>query len=208
VRISLIRLSCKLHAGLYDLPHSGESFDSRLLRSSPLCARFPSSAYPHRQLLRTIQKALSAFPASLWGDELLAARPLRSSGITHLHSYYGPIRLPLLFSRLPVSRLYDRAAPGISPREEDLSSSDLFLADVLSLLPRRGESDTVRFRPSRAAFTPKLKARPSGLVIFEATFAFTHVTARRLARTPIEYFRQWASRVQFPSPLPSKLQGS
>ena len=53
------------------------------------------------------------------------------------------------------------------------------LATVLSLPPRRSEgAASVRFRLPHAAFALRLRTRPSGLRTFEATFAFTVVTAR------------------------------
>jgi len=44
--------------------------------------------------------------------------------------------------------------------------------------PPRWECRIGQISASHAAFTPQLRARPSGLFIFEATFTFTVVTAR------------------------------
>ena len=55
-----------------------------------------------------------------------AARPLHSTGVTPLPSYYGPSRHPLAFHRFPgCRRLYGFHAPPISRRDEEGFSSCL-----------------------------------------------------------------------------------
>src|SRR5215472_8570432 len=64
---------------------------------------------------------------------------------------------------------------------------------------------------SHAAFTLRLLARPSDLLIFEATFTFTVVTARRLVISPRETLSmdfRTARILDTPAILPSELQGS
>ena len=52
------------------------------------------------------------------------AGPLRSTDITPLHRYYGPIRHPLAFGRLPgVAGYTAYLAPAISRRDEEGFSS-------------------------------------------------------------------------------------
>src|SRR5271167_2330895 len=123
---------------------------------------------------------ISSLP-SLWSETLQAAGPLCSTDITPLRRYYGPDRHPLAFDRLPVCAGYTiYPAPAISRRGEEGSPvARHVLATVLSLPPRRSEgAASVRFRLPHAAFALRLRTRPSGLRTFEATFAFTVVTAR------------------------------
>ena len=57
-------------------------------------------------------------------EESLTAGPLRSAGITPPHSYFGPIRLPLAFGRVPSVPGYTAyLAPPISQRDEEGLSS-------------------------------------------------------------------------------------
>src|SRR6478735_4863732 len=88
---------------------------------------------------------------------------------------------PLAFDRFPVepvirSTLLRRFRAGtrrVSPVARHV------LVTVLSLPPRRSEgAASVSFRLPHAAFALRLRTRPSGLRTFEATFAFTVVTAR------------------------------
>jgi hypothetical protein len=59
------------------------------------------------------------------------------------------------------------------------------LVIVPSLPPRRSEiTVSVRLRLSMLPSPSRLRARPSELLTFEATFTFTFITARRLARLP------------------------
>src|SRR5471030_743648 len=79
------------------------------LRSCKLTDVFVISSLPP-MLLRTLQ----------------TAGPLRSIGVTRLHSYYGPIRHPLAFDPLPgFSGYRTYLAPAISHRDEEGFSSCL-----------------------------------------------------------------------------------
>jgi len=54
---------------------------------------------------------------------------------------------------------------------------------------------------------PSPEGSATGARHFEATYAFTSVTARRLAPHPSRWLCRWTPRVRFPSPWPSKLRG-
>jgi len=64
-----------------------------------------------------------------------------------------------------------------------------------------------QFPAIHPAFALRLRARPPGICTFEATCAFTFVTARQLACIPKGLLCQWASDIRFPSSLPFKLWG-
>ena len=108
------------------------------------------------------------------------AGPLRSTDVTPLHRYFGPIRHPLVFDRLPGFAGYTAyLAPAISRRDEEgFSSFQHVLVTVLSLPPRRGE------QPCRSVFGYSCCLRPyvegSALGGFHSRGhnAFTFVTAR------------------------------
>ena len=100
------------------------------------------------------------------------AGPLGSTDITPLHCYSGPSRHPLVFGRLPgFRRLY-----GL-PCSDDFASGQGGLLQLLGM----SLSPCCRFHPAEvnirigqssaahAAFALRLKARPSGILIFEAT---------------------------------------
>src|SRR5208282_5701877 len=73
-------------------------------------------------------KSMDAFVISslpcLWSETLQTAGPLRSTAITPLRRYCGPIRHPLVFDRLPgVSGYTVYLTPAISRRDEEGFSS-------------------------------------------------------------------------------------
>src|SRR5262245_50651956 len=124
---------------------------------------------------------ISSLPSRL-KETLQTAGPPRSMGVTPLPRYYGPVRHPLAFDRLPGFAGYTTyLAPVIShPGRERLHQPmNASLSPFCRLPPRRGGNGaSVRFRH------PMLPSRPSGAGSalgsrpFEATFAFTVVTAR------------------------------
>ncbi len=79
-----------------------------------------------------------------------------------------------------LSRLYDRPAPAISRRDEEgfSSCSACPCHRAVASTPPKCWSRIDQISAPHAAFALRLGARPSGLLIFEATFAFTVVTAR------------------------------
>ena len=124
---------------------------------------------------------ISPLPSLIEGD-------ITNSRAPSLHGHYSASSL--LRTHPPPSRLRStsRLSPVIRPtllrrfRAGTRRASPVarhVLVTVLSLPPRRGEhAASVRFRHAHAAFALRLRARPSGLLIFEATSAFTFVTAR------------------------------
>src|SRR3974377_1746302 len=109
------------------------------------------------------------------------AGPLRSTDITPLPRYCGPGRRPLVFGRLPgVAGYTAYLAPAISPRDEEgfSSCSACPCHRAVASTPPRSRCRIGQISASHAAFALQLQARPSDPLIFEATCAFTFVTAR------------------------------
>src|SRR6266700_7802264 len=107
---------------------------------------------------------ISSLPSPML-ETLQLAGPLRSADLTPLHRYYGPSRHPLVFGRLP----------GFAGYTAYLGRGGLLQLLSMSLSPccrfppaevniRIGQSSA-----AHAAFALRLKARPSGILIFEAT---------------------------------------
>jgi hypothetical protein len=129
---------------------------------------------------------ISSLPPML-SRKLQTAGPLRSTSVTRLHGYYGPIRHPLAFSPLPGFAGYRTyLAPAISRRGEEGFSSCLACPchRAVASTPPKWIAVSVRFRLPMLPSPSRLRARPSELFIFEATSTFTFVTARRLAHSP------------------------
>jgi hypothetical protein len=115
-----------------------------------------------------------------------SAGRLGSTDVTPLPCYYAPIRHPLAFDPFPGVtgyRIY------LAPRFFSLGRGGLLQLLSMSLSPcRRYHPAGVFHRISQiamshAVFTLRLWARPPGFFTFEATSAFTFVTARKLATT-------------------------
>jgi hypothetical protein len=100
------------------------------------------------------------------------AGPLRSADITPLHRYYGPSRHPLVFGRLPGFAGYtaylcsDDFAPG---RGGLLQLLGMSLSPCCRFHPAEVNIRIGQSSAAHAAFALRLKARPSGILIFEAT---------------------------------------
>ena len=96
---------------------------------------------------------------------------------TLLRTHPSPSRLR---STSRLSRLYDRPAPAISPRDEEgfSSCSACPCHRAVASTPPKCWSRIDQISAPHSAFALRLGARPSGLLTFEATFAFTVVTAR------------------------------
>lgn len=98
-------------------------------------------------------------------EELQTAGPLRSAGITPFHSYFGPVRLPLIFDRFPgVSSYTAYHAPPISRRDEEGLSSCLARPchHAVDNHPAGVTHHISLFAMSHTAFAWSLKARPPG----------------------------------------------
>ena len=122
---------------------------------------------------------ISSLPPILL-EELLTAGPLCSPGITPVHRYYGPIRHPLAFDPFPsVAGYRAYLSPVISPWGEEGFSSCLACPchHAVATTPPEWVSRQCQPSAAHAAFAPRLRARPPRFLTFEATYAFTFVTA-------------------------------
>ena len=114
-------------------------------------------------------------------ETLQMAGPLGSTGITPLRRYYGPGRHLLVFGRLPgVAGYTAYLAPAVSRRDEEGFSSCLAcpLSPCCRFHPAEVNNRVGQCSAAHAAFALRPWARPSDPDIFEATSAFTFVTAR------------------------------
>ena len=113
---------------------------------------------------------------------------LRSAGITPPPRYLGPVRHPLVVSRFPGGTGYTAyPAPPISRRDEEGFSSGCSTCPghrAVAPTPPEGSRRVSQTATIPAAFARTGHARPPGLGVFEATSAFTQVTARQLAHHP------------------------
>jgi hypothetical protein len=112
---------------------------------------------------------------------------LRSTGITPLPPYYGPLRHPLIFGRCPgVPGSTTSLAPPVSRRDEEGFSSCSACPCLHAVAPTPPEwsaASASRRRPMLPS-PFRLQARPLGLLIFGATDAFACATAWKLATIP------------------------
>ena len=115
------------------------------------------------------------------GDAHTGGHP-RSTGITPLQHYYVPVLHPCAFGRLPGGAGYTRPTllraishPG---REGLLQLLDVSLPPCRRYHPAGGTARLSQNATGPAAFGPSLRPRPPEHVPFEATSAFTRVTAR------------------------------
>ena len=114
-------------------------------------------------------------------------------------------------SRLPGAPGYTAyLAPPISRRGEEGFSSCLARPRyrAVATTPPECRQRLSQSALRHAAFVQDLGTQPPGLLSFEATCAFTLVTARQLAGHPLRWPCQWASGHRFLSSLPSMLRGS
>src|SRR5258705_4773154 len=113
---------------------------------------------------------ISSLPSPML-ETLQMAGPLRSADITPLHRYYGPSRHPRLRPTSRFRRLYglpcsDDFAPGRGGLLQLLSMS---LSPCCRFHPAEASIRIGQSSAAHAAFALRLKARPSGILIFEAT---------------------------------------
>jgi hypothetical protein len=114
---------------------------------------------------------ISPLPPIL-SEALQTAGPLRSTGVTPLRHYFGPIRRPLAFGRFPGLPGYTAyLAPPISQRDEEGLSSCLARPchHAIDNHPAGVSHRIGRFAMGHTAFATSLQARPPGLLIFGAT---------------------------------------
>ena len=104
-------------------------------------------------------------------EALQTAGSLRSTGVTPLHHYFGPIRRPLAFSRFPGVPGYTAyLAPPISCRGEEGLSSCLArpCPHAVDNHPIGVNHRIRRFAMGHFSFAKKLQARPPEFQSFEA----------------------------------------
>src|SRR4051794_15737247 len=108
----------------------------------------------------------------LSSEELRTAGPLRSTGITPLQRYYGPLRHPLVVGRLPGAAGYTAySASALSGRDEEgfSSCSACPCRRAVANHPAGAIRRVHRPATGHAAFAPPLRARPPGPLTFGAT---------------------------------------
>jgi len=129
---------------------------------------------------------ISSLPPVLL-EELLTVGFLYSPGITPVHCSYEPIRHPLAFGSLPsVSGYRTYLSLEISSQGKEGFSSCLVYPcyHAVATTPPKWYSCINQFSTAHAAFTLRLRAQPSGLRTFGATYAFAFATAWQLAIIP------------------------
>src|SRR5881628_549658 len=123
----------------------------------------------------------------LLSEELRAAGPLRSAGITPPQRYYGPLRHPLVVSRLPGAAGYTAyPASALSGRDEEGFSSCSACPGRRAVAnhPAGATRAVNRLATGHAAFALTVAGSASGATHFRGHLAFTFVTARELALIP------------------------
>src|SRR5664280_2969987 len=117
----------------------------------------------------------------------LIAREITNSRAPSFHGHYSASSLlrthPPPSRRRSISRLrrlYDLPCPAISRRDEEGFSSCLACPchRAVASPPPRSRCRVGQISAPHAAFALQLRARPSDSLTFEATFAFTFITAR------------------------------
>src|SRR5215470_18018790 len=120
-------------------------------------------------------------------EELRTAGPLRSTDVTPLPRYYGPIRHPLVVGRLPgVAGYTAYPASALSGRDEEGFSSCSMCPGSRAVANHPAGATRRVNRPatSHAAFALTVAGSASGATHFRGHLAFTFVTARELALLP------------------------
>src|SRR5262245_63681895 len=124
---------------------------------------------------------------SMLSETLPNSRAPSLRGVTPLPRSCGPIRHPLVVSRFPGGTGYTAyPAPPISRRDEEGFSIDPTCPGdrAVARTPPEGSRRVSQTATLPAALAQKARAQPPGLGSFEATPAFTHITARPLAHHP------------------------
>src|SRR5436190_17162666 len=105
-------------------------------------------------------------------EECRTAGLLRSTAITPLQRYYGPIRHPLVVSRLPgVAGYTAYPASALSGRDEEgFSSCSMYPGPrAVANHPAGATRRVNRLRRAVLSSPSRLRARPPDLLTFEAT---------------------------------------
>src|SRR5262249_33935439 len=132
----------------------------------------PLGVYPPSQVLQIAGAFLRAPLPSVLMKALRAAGPLRSAGITPPHRYSGPIRHPLVVSRLPGAAGYTAyPASAVSGRDEEGFSSCWVCPcrRAVANHPAGGRQRVNRFALPPATFALAVAGSAPGSIPFEAT---------------------------------------
>src|SRR3954447_26139997 len=143
-------------------------------------------------------------------EELRTAGPLRSTGVTPLRRYYGPLRHPLVVGRLPgVAGYTAYPASALSGRDEEGFSSCLMCPGCRAVAnhPAGATHRVDRIAVSHAAFALTVAGSASGATHFRGHLSFTFVTARTTRTYPAGRVVEGLQHHRFPSGLPSQLRG-
>jgi hypothetical protein len=118
------------------------------------------------------------------------AGPLRSTGITPLHCYCWPLRHPLAVHRFPGVAGYTVFCSLVFLHGTRRASpvAQCVLVIVPSLSPRQSVSPPQSVCSDPYCLHPRTVSSAPGFKVFEVTYAFTFVTARRLAHHPMDGF--------------------
>src|SRR3954471_5088637 len=112
-------------------------------------------------------------------EELRTAGPLRSTGVTPLRRYYGPVRHPLVVGRLPGVVGYTAyPASALSGRDEEGFSSCSMgpCRHAVANHPAGAIRRVIRLATCYAAFALTVAGSASGTSHFRGHHAFTSVT--------------------------------
>ena len=155
---------------------------------------------PSPQVLQIYGRLYHVVPASRCGSGMPTVGHLGSPGITPVHSYYVPIRHPLVFDPLPgVTGYRIYLAPGISARDEEGFSSCLVCPcqRAVATTPPEGSirrpvwDQSYCLHPTDAGST-------SGATHFRGHLCI-HFRYGPLTRSPpLRWLCRWASGDRFP----------
>ena len=165
----------------------------------------PPAYIPRLRSCRSVGAFLRAPLPPMLSEELRTAGPLRSTGVTPLRRYYGPIRHPLVVGRLSgVAGYTAYPASALSGRDEEGFSSCWLCPGRRAVAnhPAGGTRRVNRLATCPAAFALQLQARPPGLLTFGATSRSLALRPERLAPTPRVGSSRGFRTVGFPSACP------
>src|SRR5689334_23226673 len=125
----------------------------------------------------------------LLSEELRTAGPLRSAGITPPQRYYGPLRHPVVVSRLPGAAGYTAyPASALSGRDEEGFSSCSMCPGCRAVAnhPAGVSRPVQRLTTGYTAFALTVAGSASGATHFRGHLWFTVVTARSTRTDPTD----------------------
>src|SRR5438270_13467798 len=141
----------------------------------------------------------------LSSEELRTAGPLRSTGITPLQRYSGPLRHPLVVGRLPGAAGYTAyPASALSGRDEEGFSSCSTCPGRRAVAnhPAGATRPINRLATGHAAFALTVAGSASGATHFRGHLSFTFVTARTTRTYPTGRVVEGLQAIGFPPACP------